>query len=182
MTPGRAAPAHDTHGLPRWPGQCFGCSPRNPHGLHLHVEPTREGCVASHTLASHFCGVEGIAHGGIVSTLLDEIAAWALILHTQRLGLTTDMNVTFAKPVRTLVPLEVEARVIAHDARQAETRAEVRGPDGAVLASATARWALASAGVVARMSGLPRASIEEFFRDAAHAMTAVPASPAGTTG
>lgn len=151
------------HTLPDWPGLCFGCSPRNPHGLHLHVVRTEHGCRAAHTLAAHFCGVDGIAHGGIVSTLLDEIGAWALILQTGRLGLTTEMNVRFARPVATGVPIVAEAWVEPGTGRQARTRAELRSAQGTVLAAGTAQWALASAGVVARMGNLPRDEIEQFF-------------------
>ncbi len=147
----------------QWPGQCFGCSPRNPHGLHLLFERTERGARATHSLAAHFCGVEGIAHGGIVSTLLDEVAAWAVILITGKLGLTTTMTTRFLAPVKTGVPLLLEAEVLSDDGRRAVTRAVVRDGNGAELASADADWALASAAVVARMSGLPRADLEAFF-------------------
>lgn len=148
---------------PDWPGQCFGCSPRNAHGLQLRFARTATGCTSTHALAAHHCGVEGIAHGGIVATLLDEVAAWALILHTGRLGLTTDMQVRYAAPVPTLTPLALEAWITESDGKRATTRAQVRREDGTVLASAEARWALASAGVVARMSGLERSAIDDFF-------------------
>lgn len=152
-----------THSHPDWPGLCFGCSPRNPVGLQLRVARTGEGCRSTHALAAHFCGVEGIAHGGIVSTLLDEVAAWALILHTGRLGLTSDMSTRFLAPVRTGIPLDIEAWIELTDGKRATTRAEVRSETGDLLATATAGWALASAGVVARMSGLDRSRLDAFF-------------------
>jgi acyl-coenzyme A thioesterase PaaI-like protein len=147
-----------------WPGNCFGCSPRNPHGLHLHFERTSRGCTARHTLAAHHCGLEGIAHGGIVCTLLDEVAAWALILHTAKLGLTTDMHTRFHAPVPTRVPLELEAWVELTDGKRARTRAELRDGAARVLAASEADWALASPAVVSRMSGLDRAAVERFFQ------------------
>lgn len=150
----------------QWPGHCFGCSPRNPHGLHLLFERTQRGARSTHTLAAHFCGVEGIAHGGIVSTLLDEVAAWAIILITGKLGLTTTMTTRFHAPVKTGVVLTLEAEVLEADGRRAATRAAVRDVQGVALAEAEANWALASAGVVARMSGLPRADLEAFFTSA----------------
>gem|GEM_PF-4431615 len=54
-----------------WPGNCFACSPRNRYGLKLIFFRTEQG----------------IAHGGIVATLLDEVAAWALIAHAGNPGL-----------------------------------------------------------------------------------------------
>jgi acyl-coenzyme A thioesterase PaaI-like protein len=149
-----------------WPGQCFGCSPRNPAGLQLRFQRTPDGCLAHHILDAWHCGLEGMAHGGIVSTLLDETAAWALIMHTGCLGLTTRMEVKFHDPVRIGQPLCLEAWVVSRSGRQAATRAEVRLNDGPVLASCEADWTLASPAVVARMSGLDRARRESFFRSA----------------
>lgn len=122
--------------------------------------------MASHTLEAWHCGLEGMAHGGIVSTLLDETAAWALIMHTGCLGLTTRMEVKFQSPVRIGQPLRLEAWVVSRSGRQAATRAEVRLGDGSVPASCEADWTLASPAVVARMSGLDRGRLESFFRAA----------------
>jgi uncharacterized protein (TIGR00369 family) len=132
----------------------------------LHFLRTTAGCEANHTLEARHCGLEGMAHGGIVSTLLDETAAWALIMHAGRLGLTTRMEVEFHSPVRIGQRLCLEAWVVSRRGRHASTRAEVRLPEGPVLASCEADWALASAGVVARMSGLDRGRLESFFRSA----------------
>jgi uncharacterized protein (TIGR00369 family) len=131
--------------------------------LHLRCERTQGGCIARHTLAAHHCGLEGIAHGGIVCTLLDEVAAWALILHTSKLGLTTDMRTRFDAPVPTGMRLVLEAWVEHADGRRARTHAELRDEGERVLATADADWALASPAVVSRMSGLERAAVERFF-------------------
>jgi acyl-coenzyme A thioesterase PaaI-like protein len=153
----------------QWPGHCFGCSPRNPHGLRLLFQRTGRGCRSRHVLAPHYCGVEGIAHGGMVGTLLDETAAWAIILHTGKLGLTTTMTTRFAAPVKIGVDLDLEAVVLHQDGRRASTRAWVRDDEGLVLAEAESEWALASAAVVSRMSGLPRQELEAFFAAASPA-------------
>lgn len=152
---------HEPH--VEWPGACFGCSPRNPHGLHLRFERTASGCRGTHTLAAHLCGFDGIAHGGIVTTLLDEVGAWAVILHTARMGLTRHTNTRFIDRVPTGKPLQLEAWIESCDARDAVTRAALRDADGKVLAEAQAGWALASAAVVARMSGLPRDAVGRFL-------------------
>lgn len=151
----------------QWPGHCFGCSPRNPHGLRLLFQRTGSGCRSRHVLAAHLCGVEGIAHGGIVGTLLDETAAWAIILNTGRLGLTTTMTTRFTAPVKIGVELDLEAVVSSRDAKRAATRAWIRDSAGGLLAEAEAEWVLASAAVVARMSGLPRTDLETFFASVA---------------
>ena len=61
------------------PHNCFACGTLNAHGLHLvfHVEQGRSWTEL--TLDRAFEGWEGIAHGGIVCTILDEVMAWALV-------------------------------------------------------------------------------------------------------
>jgi uncharacterized protein (TIGR00369 family) len=145
-----------------WPGNCFGCSPRNPHGLHLVFHRTECGARTRCTLPAHLCGFEGIAHGGVVATLLDEAAAWALIAHAGRLGFTRSMNVTFHRPAPLGVPLGAEGVVEGRDAKQARTRAEVRGEDGTLVAEATSEWTLMSLAAAARLFKLEKARLEQF--------------------
>lgn len=145
-----------------WPGNCFGCSPRNSHGLKLAFFRTERGAAARCELGGHLCGMEGIAHGGIVGTLLDEASAWALIAHAGRLGFTTEMNIRFQKPVPIGRPLSVEAHVLEHDTKKARTRAFVTSQDGDLLAEAQSHWMLMSLGVAARFTGLSRERLEAF--------------------
>ena len=147
-----------------WPGNCFGCSPRNHHGLRLQFYRIERGARTICELPGHLCGFEGIAHGGIVATLLDESAAWALIAHAGRLGFTTSMNVSFARPVPTQTPLQIHARVEACDGKRAQTHAAVRGPDGALLAEAMSEWTLMSIAAAARLFRLDRQRLEVFVR------------------
>jgi hypothetical protein len=62
--------------------------------------------------------------------------------------------------------LHLEAWIDMRNEREASTHAHVRDANGRVLAEADAGWALASAGVVARMSGLPRDSVAQFLQAA----------------
>jgi uncharacterized protein (TIGR00369 family) len=145
-----------------WPGNCFGCSPRNQHGLRLQFHRIERGARTSCALPAHLCGFEGIAHGGIVATLLDEAAAWALIAHAGRLGFTTSMNVSFVRPVPTQTPLQVEARVEDFDPKRALTHAELRADDGSLLAESTSQWMLMSVAAAARLFRLDRGRLEAF--------------------
>jgi len=91
----------DLPGLPRFevaPHHCFACGTLNTSGmgLVLHVEPGRSWVEL--TLEPRFQGWEGIAHGGIVCTILDEVMAWALV-GDDNWGLTARMSVDFRRPV-----------------------------------------------------------------------------------
>jgi len=125
-----------------WPGRFFGCFPDNPTGFPLRFRRTTAGCQGTHSLAARHCGPGGMAHGGIVSTLLDETAAWALIMHAGCLGLSTRMEVEVNSPVRISQLLFLEAWVVSGHGRHATTRAEVRLPEAPLPASCEADWAL----------------------------------------
>jgi acyl-coenzyme A thioesterase PaaI-like protein len=77
---------------------CFACGTLNAHGLGLvlHLEPDR--CWTELELDRRFEGWEGIAHGGITSTILDEVMAWSLV-GSDNWGLTARLAVEFRRPV-----------------------------------------------------------------------------------
>jgi uncharacterized protein (TIGR00369 family) len=80
------------------PHHCFACGELNEVGLHLrlNLEPGR--CWTELALPRRFEGWEGIIHGGILSTILDEVMAWSLVSH-DNWGVTARMSVAFRKPV-----------------------------------------------------------------------------------
>lgn len=99
-------------GVPFDDGNCFACGPSNPIGMHLHFDRATdaEGVLARVTLAPHYQGWRGIAHGGIVMALLDEAMAHAAGFAGHR-GVTATVNVRFRKPVPLEQPIVVRGRV-----------------------------------------------------------------------
>lgn len=91
-------------------GNCFACGPENPIGMHLRFERAEEGVRSRVTLAAHYQGWRGIAHGGIVMALLDEAMAHAAGYAGHR-GVTASVSVRFRKPVPLEEPIEARGRV-----------------------------------------------------------------------
>lgn len=87
---------------------CFGCSPTHPHGLRLAYERSADGVLTRFTPGAQHQGPVGIMHGGLVSTLADETAAWALIERTGKFGFTTSFTARLTRAVR--IGVEIEAR------------------------------------------------------------------------
>ena len=60
---------------------CFVCGTENPRGMHLKFEFDDENkiCFTRFTLHQDFNGWPGIAHGGIVASIMDETAYYAFI-------------------------------------------------------------------------------------------------------
>jgi acyl-coenzyme A thioesterase PaaI-like protein len=93
---------------------CFGCGPSHPFGFHLRADELEDGSVeAMLTPEAKYEGAPGIMHGGLVTTLADEIAAWALISKLGKFGFTTKMISHFRSPVRIGQETVARARVSA---------------------------------------------------------------------
>jgi acyl-coenzyme A thioesterase PaaI-like protein len=87
--------------LPNYPGNtCFGCGPSNDRGLHMEFYADRQRVLSYLMIPEHLCGWNSIAHGGAVSTILDEIMSWSAIYLARSVILTKSMSVDFLKPVR----------------------------------------------------------------------------------
>jgi len=79
---------------------CFVCGPDNPSGLQARLEVDTAAASASCRieLDSRFQGWRGVIHGGILSTLLDEVAIYACRARGEQF-VTVDIHVRFRKPV-----------------------------------------------------------------------------------
>ena len=61
-------------------GGCFGCSPSNPRRAAAALSPAgRARSTRATRIADRFHGAPGIAHGGIVATILDEVSCAAVV-------------------------------------------------------------------------------------------------------
>ncbi|HYX09137.1 MAG TPA: PaaI family thioesterase [Bacteroidales bacterium] len=97
---------------------CFGCSPDNPHGLHLEFFEDGEEVVCNWTPEDNLQGYDKVLHGGIQSTLMDEIASWTVYVKAKTAGVTARMEVKFRKPVFVDAgPLTVRGKIISQNKR-----------------------------------------------------------------
>lgn len=131
---------------------CFVCGRENPAGLHLHFYNDEESgqVIAPFTLAEPYQGYPGIAHGGVLAAILDEVAGRAINLgETEELfWVTAKLELRYRKPTPTGVPLRAVGWVVKKRDNSAEVAGEIRLPDGAVTASATALVVCPSASVL----------------------------------
>ena len=91
---------------------CFGCSPVNPSGLQMNFFADRDTVFSNLTIPEHLCGWSNIAHGGVLTTILDEIMSWAALHFIKRITMTKSMNIEFIKPVYIRNPLKAEGKVL----------------------------------------------------------------------
>ena len=118
------------------PHNCFACGTLNRHGLGLliHVEPRRSWTEL--VVDEQFEGWAGMAHGGIIATILDEVMAWALV-GEDNWGATARLSVDFRRPVRVGTRIRASGEIATARRRIVETTATlIQLDDGQVLASA----------------------------------------------
>lgn len=93
---------------------CFGCSDRNPVGLHLEFYDYGDYVESEWIANKNYEGWHGVLHGGIVATLLDEIGGWVIISKVGRAGMTVELNVRYHKKISTDEKIYIQGKLIEH--------------------------------------------------------------------
>jgi len=125
------------------PHACFACGELNVHGLRLDLHVADDTCWAELTLLPDFQGWEGIAHGGIVATILDEVMAWSLAA-SDSWGYTARMSIDFRRPIPVGARIRGEGRVTERRRRLFATEGRIVDPvGGMVYATATGTYVAA---------------------------------------
>ena len=124
---------------------CFACGEKNPIGLHLTFNFDGERIFTKKILPKEFQGYEGAAHGGIISTLLDETMCKFIFYKYHEKSLTGRLEIRYKFPT----PVEKELKITAWQENQRKNiismRANVETPDGTVTAEAAAKFAVVNA-------------------------------------
>ncbi len=125
----------------RTDGNCFVCGEKNPAGLKLKFKLDRE----KRFLQTIFVpgpthqGWDGIVHGGIISTLLDEVMA-KLVYELGYPAVTASLEVRFKRPAPILEPLRVHGEIAEESKRLIRAKASISMEDGTVLATGTSTF------------------------------------------
>lgn len=149
----------------RWPGSCFVCSEGHPHGLGLRFHHTVNGVACVTRIPATYCGFDGMVHGGIISALMDEAAAYALFARHGRLGVTREITVRFLKPVPTGVDLRVFGEILSFDPPQAEVAMAICDADGQRLAEGRTQWSFPRLSRIAALAGVEEDVLQGFLDD-----------------
>jgi acyl-coenzyme A thioesterase PaaI-like protein len=113
--------------------------------LQLRFRRQGDEVTAEHVLADRFHGAPGIAHGGIVATLLDEVSCAAVWFPRQRSVVTGELHVRYRRPCPVEVPLQLAARIVAEDhPRYVVVDAEIRCA-GQTVATSSGRFFFSAA-------------------------------------
>jgi uncharacterized protein (TIGR00369 family) len=119
---------------------CFACGSLNEHGIGMTIHIDHGRAWSEVELEQRFEGWQGVAHGGILATLLDEVMGWTMAAGDDW-GVTARLAVEYRKPIAPGTKLRVEGWITRGRRRVVETAGRiVDARDGTELATATATY------------------------------------------
>jgi uncharacterized protein (TIGR00369 family) len=120
---------------------CFVCGESNPNGLRLRFETDGQSVRTHFVPRKEHVGFKQTVHGGLISTLLDEIMVWACAVRTKQFAFCAELNVRFLKPVRPEEEVVAMGELAANRRGKIfEARAELKDAAGTVYATATGKY------------------------------------------
>ena len=141
-TAGMTASLPEGTKLPPHSVRCLGCGPDNPHGHHLDVHRDGERVIAVHTFDERHVGAPGIAHGGAVATVFDDLFGFLLFI-VGELAVTRSLQVDYLAPVRLDTPYSVTANLDRREGRRLYVTAQLHAQGGRDIAIPQAQSAKA---------------------------------------
>lgn len=121
---------------------CLVCGRENPQGLKLslQVDPDSGLVTTNFTPTAHHIGFEGIIHGGVIATVLDEAMVWAATWKGRRFCVCGELTVRFRNAVRPGDQLRIEAVVEFSRPKLIECAGKVFDAAGKLLATGSGKY------------------------------------------
>ncbi|MBI4327706.1 MAG: PaaI family thioesterase [Chloroflexi bacterium] len=120
---------------------CFVCGSANPIGLQLHFETDGAVVRTRFVPRPEHAGFKRTVHGGIISTILDEVMVWACGVRTQRFAYCAELTVRFLHPARPGQSLLATGELVTNRRnRLFEAQGELRNQADLVLATAKGKY------------------------------------------
>ena len=123
--------------------RCFGCGGANDGGMKLAFEQDNQKrrIVGRFVLGERYQGGAGMAHGGIIATLLDEAMGKVCRFREVR-AVTAELSVEYLKPVSVQNEIVVEGWETEQKGRNLFHVGEIRNAAGDVLARGKGRFVI----------------------------------------
>ena len=105
--------------IPKMEGyECFACGTANPIGLNLQFYRLGDDICTEIRLGRYHVGWSDIAHGGIISTILDEVMSWTVIYFRRIFFVTRSIKIKYLRPVPLREPLTAKGALIEKENRR----------------------------------------------------------------
>lgn len=119
---------------------CFVCGEANPIGLGVRFRLDGETVRAEFTPEARHAGYDGVTHGGIVFSLLDDVMANGIFLRGER-AFTARADIRYRQALPIGVAVQLEGEITRRRGRLTETVGRMyRCDDGTLVAETTAQF------------------------------------------
>ena len=113
---------------------CFACGTDNPIGLNMRFYRMENAVCSDITLGKNHEGWENMAHGGIISTLLDEVMSWTVLYFKRTFLVTRKMEIKYIKPVPLGILLTARGKILDEPGNsRIEVQSEIVDTEGKLL-------------------------------------------------
>lgn len=144
---------------------CFACGTANPIGLNLQFYRNGDSVCTDITLKRVYEGWEGVAHGGIISTLLDEVMSWAIMYKKKTFLVTRKMNIKYVRNVPIETPLVAKGEMVDDSGPpKISAKAEIRDAENRLLVRSTAEFVAVSKNDLVSVPEVEKNSMLELFK------------------
>lgn len=125
-----------------WSKECFACGTDNSHGLHMPFYT--DGKYLWSELELHDCykGWDQVIHGGILSTILDELMAWTAIYLTKNIMLTKSLTLNYHEKIITNSKIRAFAWIEKLSAKEITLKSELYNDRDILCTSSEGVYAL----------------------------------------
>ncbi|NLT94069.1 MAG: PaaI family thioesterase [Clostridia bacterium] len=118
---------------------CFACGERNAKGLHLKFDIDGDKVRTVFIPQKEHEGYPGLMHGGLITTILDEVMARSVNLLGLH-GVTARLEVRFREPVPIGKEITFESIIVNSRHKVVDLESKAFLPDGKLAAQAQARF------------------------------------------
>ncbi len=142
--------------------KCFGCSPKNKQGMQMEFYEDEEYIISDWLPQEHLQGYNNILHGGIQSTLMDEIACWVVYIKCGTAGVTTELNIKLKKTVFVNKgKIRIRAKLTEQNKRFAIIHTEILDAEKNICAQAEIKYFIFSQEIAKEKLAYP--GVEKFY-------------------
>ena len=144
---------------------CFACGTNNPIGLKLDFYRQGSSICSDVILSRNHVGWQNMAHGGIISTLLDEVMSWTVIYFKKAFSVTRQIQVRYLRPVPVEVPVTVKGTITSDSkAQSCQAEAILLDSKGKILAKGKGEFAILSDDKLTALPDKFKKQMLELFR------------------
>jgi acyl-coenzyme A thioesterase PaaI-like protein len=123
--------------------ECFACGTANPIGLNLQFYRLGDDICTEIRLGRYHVGWSDIAHGGIISTILDEVMSWTVLCFKRVFFVTRRMEIKYIRPISVGTYLTAKGCIVGEmEERNINVKGSIRDDHGNLMARSIGEFVL----------------------------------------